>query len=179
LHEEILKPKVELLTLSLKIADPAEPNPFNKIFGVDEELKSHGPDLIVRKINFYNISPNQIDSFFLRCPKLPSDIEARIGVRRNPKTLDIELPLGLELPVGCLTISENIEVGSSSSGGPKIPNFILNLVQRERRGHRPTSCYCIYLFSKPNKIFSLKPFQTLKFYFFHPLTNFLNTTTHD
>ena len=125
--EEILKPKVELLTLSLKIADPEQPNPFNKIFGVDEELKSHGLDVIIRRINFHSISLDQIDSFFFRCPKLPSDPEARIGVRRNPKNPDkvekifgynaimatsIELSLGLELPVACLTISGNAEEGN-------------------------------------------------------------------
>jgi len=125
--EEIQKPKVELLTLSLKIADPEKPNPFNKIFGVDEELKAHGLDVIVRKIHLHSINIDQIDSFFFRCPKLPSDMEARIGVRRNPKnpdkvekvfgyngilTTSIELSLGLELPVGCLTISGNAEEGN-------------------------------------------------------------------
>jgi hypothetical protein len=125
--EEIPKPKVELLTLSLKIADPEMPNPFNKIFGVEEELKAHGLDVIVRKIHFHSINIDQIDSFFFRCPKLPSDTEARIGVRRNPKnpdkvekvfgynaiiTTSIELSLGLELPVGCLTISGNAEEGN-------------------------------------------------------------------
>ena len=54
-------------------------------------------------------------------------MEARIGVRRNPKnpdkvekvfgynailTTSIELSLGLELPVGCLTISGNAEEGN-------------------------------------------------------------------
>jgi len=125
--QEIPKPKVELMSLSLKIADPEKPNPFNKIFGVDEELKSRGLDVIVRKINFHSISLDQIDSFFFRCPKLPSDTEARIGVRRNPKnpdkiekvfgynailTTSIELSLGLELPVVCLTISGNAEEGN-------------------------------------------------------------------
>ena len=125
--EDIQKPKVELLTLSLKIADPEQPSPFNKIFGVDEELKSHGLDVIVRKINFHSISLDQIDSFFFRCPKLPSDTDARIGVRRNPKnpdklekifgyntvfTTSIELSLGLEFPVGSLTISGNAEEGN-------------------------------------------------------------------
>jgi hypothetical protein len=125
--EEIPKPKVELLTLSLKIADPEKSTPFNKIFGVDEELKSHGLDVSIRKIHFHSIDIDQIDSFFFRCPKLPSDMEARIGVRRNPKnpdkvekvfgynailTTSIELSLGIELPVGCLTISGNAEEGN-------------------------------------------------------------------
>ena len=125
--ENIPKPKVELLTLSLKVADPEQPNPFNKIFGVEDELNTQGLDLVIRKINFHSINIDQIDSFFFRCPKLPSDTEARIGVRRNPKnpdkvekvfgynavlTTSIELSLGLELPVGCLTISGNAEEGN-------------------------------------------------------------------
>ena len=125
--QEIQKPKVELMTLSLKIADPEKPSPFNIIFGVQEELKSHGLDVNIRKIHFHSIDIDQIDSFFFRCPKLPSDREARIGVRRNPKnpakvekvfgynailTTSIELSLGLELPVGCLTISGNAEEGN-------------------------------------------------------------------
>jgi len=141
--EEIQKPKVELLTLSLKIADPEKPSPFNKIFGVQEELKSPGLDVIVRKINFHSINIDQIDSFFFRCPKLPSDTEARIGVRRNPKnpdkiekifgynailTTSIELSLGLELPVGCLTISGNAEEG----------NQFIPLKQRLSRHHPHT-----------------------------------------
>jgi hypothetical protein len=125
--QNIQKPKVELLTLSLKIADPEQPNPFNKIFGVQEELRTQGLDVIIRKIHFHSITIDQIDSFFFRCPKLPSDTEARIGVRRNPKnpdkvekifgynailTTSIELSLGLELPVGCLSIAGNAEEGN-------------------------------------------------------------------
>lgn len=125
--EDIQKPKVELLTLSLKIADPEQPSPFNKIFGVEEQLKNQDLDVIIRKINLQSINIDQIDSFFFRCPKLPSDTEARIGVRRNPKNPDqlekifgynailntsIELSLGLELPVGCLSIAGNAEEGN-------------------------------------------------------------------
>jgi hypothetical protein len=125
--EEIPKPKVEILTLSLKIADPDAPNPFNRIFGVEEELKALGLDLSVKKVNFHSIDLDQIDSFFFRCPKLPSDTEARIGVRKNPKNPDkiekvfgyngvfltsIELSLGLELPVACLTIAGNAQEGN-------------------------------------------------------------------
>ena len=125
--EDVQKPKVELMSLNLKMADPENPNPFNKIFGVEEELKAQGLDIAIKKINFHSISLDQIDSFFFRCPKLPSDLDARIGVRKNPKnpdklekifgynaiiTTSIELLLGLELPVGCITISGNSEEGN-------------------------------------------------------------------
>jgi hypothetical protein len=125
--ENIQKPKIEPLTLSLKIADPEQRSPFNKIFGVEEELKDQGLDVIIRRIHFPSIHLGQIDSFFFRCPKLPSDTEVRIGVRKNPKnperiekifgynavlSTSIELSLGLELPVACLTISGNAEEGN-------------------------------------------------------------------
>lgn len=125
--ENVQKPKVELMSLNLKVADPENPNPFGKIFGLEEELKTQGLDITIKRINFHSISLSEIDSFFFRCPKLPSDPEARIGVRRNPKnpdklekifgynaimTTSIELSLGLELPVGCLNISGNAEEGN-------------------------------------------------------------------
>jgi len=125
--ENIPKPRIELMTLSLKIADPEEPSPFNKIFGVEEELKAQGLEVVTRRINFHRINLDQIDSFFFRCPKLPYDPEARIGVRKDPKNPDhlqkifgynavfitsIELSLGLELPVACLTIAGNAEEGN-------------------------------------------------------------------
>ena len=115
------------MTLSLKIADPEQPKPFNKILGVDEPLKSHGLDVSVRNINFHCIRLDQIDSFFFRCPKLPSDTEGGIRVRRNPKNLNkvenifgfnaitktsIELSFVIELPVSSLSISGNAEEGN-------------------------------------------------------------------
>jgi hypothetical protein len=61
--------------------------------------------------------------------------------------------------------------------GPKVPKFIMNLVQRKLIGHETIAFYCIYLLNNPKEIFSLKPSQTRKCYLFHPLTNFFNTTT--
>lgn len=125
--EEIQKPKVELLTLFLKVADPARPNPFNRIFGVEEELKALGLDLVVKKVHFHSIDLGRIDSFYFRCPRLPSDTEARIGVRKDPSrpdrvekvfgynavlTTSVEPLLGLELPVAGLTIAGNAQEGN-------------------------------------------------------------------
>ncbi|MGB9629908.1 MAG: transposase, partial [Thermodesulfobacteriota bacterium] len=77
--EDVQKPKVELMSLNLKMADPENPSPFNRIFGVEEELKTQGLDIAIKKINFHSINLDEIDSFFFRCPKLPSDLDARIG----------------------------------------------------------------------------------------------------
>ena len=123
------RPKVEVLTLALQEADPEKPSIFNQIFGVQEELQRQNLDLVVKRGIFTEIilgDSAKTDSFFFRCPKLPHDMDARIGVRRNPKNPDriekifgfnaiidtsIELDLGIELPVAITTIAGNGEEG--------------------------------------------------------------------
>jgi hypothetical protein len=74
-----------------------------------------------------NLDTNtKTDSFFFRCPRLPADMDARIGVRRNPQNPNrkqkifgfnaiidtaIDLELGIELPVACTTIAGNAKEG--------------------------------------------------------------------
>jgi hypothetical protein len=125
--EDVKKPKVELMVIYLKTADPNSRSPFNRIFGVEEEMAALSLDVMLKKINFHSINLDNIDTFYFRCPKLPSDTEARIGVRRNPKNPDklekifgynaiivtsVEPLLGIELPVACITISGNAEEGN-------------------------------------------------------------------
>jgi hypothetical protein len=124
---DIKRPNVEVLALSLEEADPEKPSIFNQIFGLKEELHTAGLDLVVKRGMLTKIvidDSTYSDSFFFRCPKLPSDMDARIGVRRNPQNpnrkekifgfnaiidTSIELPLGIELPVACTTIAGNAE----------------------------------------------------------------------
>jgi len=137
-HAKIPRPKVEILSLCLREADPEKPSIFNQIFGVKEELQKAGLDLVVKRGIFTEIilgDSAKTDSFFFRCPKMPHDPDARIGVRRNPKNPDrkekifgfnaiidtsIELDLGIELPVACTTIAGNGEEGR---------HFITNNIQ--------------------------------------------------
>ena len=135
--EDVQRPKVEVLTLCLEEANPEEsatqtadkPSIFNQIFGLTEELQSAGLDLVVKRGVFTKFAmrdSTHTDSFFFRCPKLPADMDARIGVRRNPQNpnrkqkifgfnavidTSIELTLGIELPVACTTIAGNAEEG--------------------------------------------------------------------
>jgi len=120
---------VELLTLSLEQVDPENPSIFNQIFGLEKDLQSAGLDLVAKRGVLTKIvtgDDTHSDSFFFRCPKLPSDLDARIGVRRNPQNpakkqkifgfnavidTSIELTLGIELPVACTTIAGNAEEG--------------------------------------------------------------------
>ena len=125
----VKRPKVEVLTLCLRQADPDKPSIFNQIFGLQQDLQRAGLDIILKRGMITKIvlddSANK-DSFSFRCPKLPADMDARIGVRRNPQNpnhtqkvfgfnsvidTSIELELGLELPVACTTIAGNAEEG--------------------------------------------------------------------
>jgi hypothetical protein len=124
---EIQKPKIEVLTLCLQEADLEKPSIFNQIFGLQDELQNAGLDLVVRRGILTKIVLTEgEDSFFFRCPKLPSDMDAKIGVRRNPQNpnrkqkifgfnaiidTSIELELGVELPVACTTIAGNAHEG--------------------------------------------------------------------
>jgi hypothetical protein len=125
------KPKVEVLTLTLQEANPEDSatatagnhNIFNSIFGLKEQLRNAGLDIVVKKGVLTKILlEDGTDSFFFRCPKLPSDLDAKIGVRRNPQNpahkqkifgfnaiidTSVELDIGIELPVACTTISGN------------------------------------------------------------------------
>jgi len=127
--EEVSRPKVEVLSLSLEEANPEKPSILNQIFGLKEELHKAGLDIVLKRGIFTKIvmgDDARTDSFFFRCPKLPSDREARIGVRRNPQNPDkkekifgfdviidtsVEVTLGIELPVACSTIAGNAEEG--------------------------------------------------------------------
>jgi hypothetical protein len=126
---DVPRPSVEVLTLCLQETDPNKPSICNQIFGLEEELQRAGLNLIVKRVVITSIVLNDsttTDSFFFRCPKLPADMDARIGVRRNPQNpnrkqkifgfnalidTSIEMDLGLELPVACSTIAGNAEEG--------------------------------------------------------------------
>jgi hypothetical protein len=127
--KDVQRPKIEVLTLCLKEANPEKPSIFNQIFNLKQELQSAGLDIVVKRgvfTKFVMRDSTHTDSFFFRCPKLPSDMEARIGVRRNPQNpnrkekifgfnavidTSVELLLGIELPVACTTIAGNAEEG--------------------------------------------------------------------
>lgn len=125
----VQRPKVELLTLCLEEANHDKPSIFNQVFDLKEQLLNAGLDVVVKRGTITEIfigdDPDD-DSFFFRCPKLPADLDARIGVRRNPQNpnrkqkifgfnavidTSIELTLGIELPVACTTIAGNAEEG--------------------------------------------------------------------
>jgi hypothetical protein len=126
--EDIKRPKVELLVLTLQQANPERPSPLNQLFALRDELAELNLDLVAKRGLLHAINlADEVDSFCFSCPKLPRDMEARIGVRRNPQNPDrkekifgfnavigtaVELTLGIELPVACITIAGNAQEGN-------------------------------------------------------------------
>jgi len=127
--EDVKKPKIELFTFRLAFADgevSEEQRNTAILFGVEEELdRQHLCTQTIRS-NVFNINPDD-GSITIRCPKLPKDIDARIGVRRDPKNPDrkqkifgynlvlstsVEIHLKIELPVAVTNIAGNAEEGS-------------------------------------------------------------------
>jgi len=133
--ENIKRPKITILSFTLENASQelsALDSNNLKFFRVEEPLAKHGLVLRFRESNIHALAVSSFlgetpDSFRFRCPKLPYDRDARIGVRRKPSnpdktekifgynaiiTTSIEPELGIELPVGCITIAGNAQEGN-------------------------------------------------------------------
>jgi hypothetical protein len=126
--EGVARPKVELLVLTLEQANHEQPSILNQLFGVKKELAEAKFDLVAKRGLLHSINlADEVDSFVFSCPKLPTDTEARIGVRRDLKNpnrkekifgfnaviaTSVELTLGIEVPVACITIAGNSQEGN-------------------------------------------------------------------
>lgn len=90
-----------------------------KVFGVEDELNKASLMILPLENNISKIDLNLKDNpVFVKCPKMPSDLEAKIGYRRSKYTPDkkekvfgflavistaVEPETGLELPIAALT----------------------------------------------------------------------------
>lgn len=127
--QEVEKPKIELFALKLAFSDgelTQEQKNTALLFGVQQELDRQHLCIQSIRSNIFAINPDD-GSLTLRCPKLPKDTDARIGVRQDPKDPDkkqkifgynailstsVELHLKIELPVAITNISGNAEEGN-------------------------------------------------------------------
>jgi hypothetical protein len=133
--EGVKRPKITLLSFTLENASEevsaVDANNL-RFFRVEEQLGRLGLVLRFPQTNVHSIAVSSLiggtsDTFHFRCPKLPYDRTARIGVRRKPSNPDktekifgynavittaIEPEWGLELPVACITIAGNAEEGN-------------------------------------------------------------------
>ena len=127
--KEIKRPRIELFACRLAFADgklSEEQKNTAIFFGVEDELRKQ--NLCIQTIRSNASTVNLEDgSVTISCPKLPKDIDARIGVRRNPKnpnkkekifgynlvlSTSVEIQLKIELPVAVTNIAGNAEEGS-------------------------------------------------------------------
>jgi len=127
--EDVKKSKIELFAFRLAFADGEvfeEQRNTAKLFRVKEDLDKQHLCIQTIRPNLFYINPNDA-SITIRCPKLPKDTDARIGVRRDPKNPDrkqkifgynlvlstsVEVHLNIELPVAVTNIAGNAEEGS-------------------------------------------------------------------
>jgi hypothetical protein len=124
--DDIKKPKVELFSFNLSFCD-GDPTKEQKntacLFGVEDELAKHHLCINTIRSNVIHIDPLS-GSITIRCPKLPKDTDAKVGVRRDLKnpnkkervfgynvifSTSVELHLGIELPVAVNNIAGNAE----------------------------------------------------------------------
>jgi len=133
--EDVKRPKVPILSFTLENASEelsAIDTNNLRFFRVEEPLSKLGLVLRFPQSNVHSISLSDLigeasNTFRFRCPRLPYDRDARIGVRRKPSNPDktekifgynavittaIEPEWGLELPVACLTIAGNAQEGN-------------------------------------------------------------------
>ena len=120
-------PKFEVLCLKLGYIDEKptiEQNQTAMLFNVAQELNKHGLFIETIRSNITDVNLESGD-VILRCPKIPKDTDAKIGVRRNPQngrkqkifgynlvlSTSVEPDLKLELPVAATNICGNGEEG--------------------------------------------------------------------
>jgi len=140
--EDKKRPLINLFTFSFSRFDPnKEQDATSRLLGIEEKLKELGLMFLPLKssINLIKMSPS-LDTCLIKCPHLPSDIEARRGVRRSkedPSRLEYifgydkmaltlkSLLWGIKLSSDSLTKEGNIYEG----------NFFIQLRQRFKDRH--------------------------------------------
>jgi hypothetical protein len=128
LPEKIKRPRIEALVMKLVVMDESvSQDQINTaiLFGVKEQLDKQGLCLEIIRSKIFEVAPD-VDRVVLRCPKIPTDTDARIGVRNDPKnsarkqkifgynmvlSTSVELDLKLELPVGVVNMAGNGKEG--------------------------------------------------------------------
>ncbi len=124
LPENVKRPKIKALTMKISTQnDSMSKNQSNTaiLLGIKEQMDKQGLCLETCWSNIVELAPD-LDRVVLRCPKIPTDTDARIGVRNDPKnsagkekifgynlvlSTSVEMDLKLELPVAAINIAGN------------------------------------------------------------------------
>jgi hypothetical protein len=128
LPEDMKRPKIEMLVMKLEVIDGSmSQDQINTaiLFGIKEQLDKQGLCLNILRSNLEQIIPDRNKAFF-KCHKIPTDMDARIGVRNDPKnpakkqkifgynmifSTSVEMDLKLELPVAVVNMAGNGKEG--------------------------------------------------------------------
>ncbi|KAF0119120.1 MAG: Uncharacterized protein FD151_2068 [bacterium] len=117
------RPMIDCLAFSFITYDPSIRDPTLKLLDIEDELKKHNLSL---KYHSHIVGVSQ-NTYTIKCPKLPKDTDARVGVRPsklfpgkiervfgyNAMTTTLVNPiLGLELPAGSITEPGNMYEGN-------------------------------------------------------------------
>ncbi len=150
LPQDVKPPSIIVMAYKLVPFDPelvSEKDQTAKLLGVDENLAKAKLMLVHIRSNILNVKLNLIDNpFYVKCPRVPADLEAKIGYRRskhNPNkkekvfgflttiTTSVEPEINLELPVAVTT-----EDGSHHDG-----NFFIPLREEIKKYHPDLKTY--------------------------------------
>ena len=139
LPNDVKPPSIKVCEFKLLTFNPElfnEKDQTAKVFGLEDALSKTNLMLVPIRSNISRIKLNLQDNpLFVRCPRIPRDLEAKIGCRRskyNPDKTEkifgfqviisttIEPELGIELPLACIT-----RPGSAKDG-----NYLIHLKEQ-------------------------------------------------
>jgi hypothetical protein len=144
LPNDVKPPSIQVCAYKLLPFNPEvldEKDQTSKLFGLEDELKEHNLILVPIRSNVSKIEVNLRDNpVYVRCPRMPYDLDARVGYRRSKYNPDkkehifgyqviistaIEPETGLEIPVACLS-----KPGSAHDG-----NYFIHLKEQIKWQH--------------------------------------------
>jgi hypothetical protein len=139
LPNDVKPPSIQVCAYKLLTLNPDafdEKDQTAKLFGLEEELKKNNLMLLSLRSNISRIELNLKDNpVYVRCPRMPYDLDAKVGYRRSKYNPDkkekvfgyqivistsIEPDTGLEIPVACIT-----KPGSAHDG-----NYFIHLKEQ-------------------------------------------------
>lgn len=135
LPNDVKPPSIQVCAFKLLPLNPElidENDQTLKLFGLEDALKNHNLMLVPIRSNISKIDLNLVDNpVYVKCPRMPFDLDAKIGYRRSKYNPDkkekvfgyqviisttIEPETGLEFPIACIT-----KPGSAHDGNFFIP----------------------------------------------------------
>lgn len=131
LPNDVKPPSIQVCAFKLLPYNPEvinEKDQTAKLFGLEDELKKHNLMLVSLRSNISKVELNLRDNpVYVKCPRMPCDLDARAGYRRSKYNPDkkervfgyqviistaIEPETSLEMPIACITKPGNAKDGN-------------------------------------------------------------------